>query len=119
MDDERIIYRRTLFDVRSWGDFGIGHVAFIFHRVTGWLLLGWIIAHLLVPALRSAPSNVYVPSSTVVIVALLAVLVFHALNGIRLMIVEVGGLTASGNRFAFWLTLGLSALLVVALGVGL
>jgi succinate dehydrogenase / fumarate reductase cytochrome b subunit len=119
MDDKRAIYRRTVFDVRSWQDFAVGHVAFALHRITGWLLLGWIGIHLIVPALRTSPSSVYIPTSTPVIVTLLTVLVFHAFNGVRLLLVELGGLAVRTNRLAFWLTTALSLLFVVVLGVGL
>lgn len=117
MEDSRITYRRKLFDVRSWREFAVGHVAFALHRLTGWLLLGWLVIHLFLPTVRTSPSAVHVPTTKWVIVLLLAVLVFHAFNGIRLVIVELGSLSASGNRLSFWLTLGLSVLLI-GLGVG-
>ncbi|WP_265110817.1 hypothetical protein [Halosolutus halophilus] len=119
MDDEKLIYERDLLAVRSWRNFAVGHIAFTLHRLTGWLLLVWIGVHLIVPVLQATPSSVYTPISRPVIVALLSVLVFHSFNGIRLVIVELGGLTASGNRLSFWLILGLSALFIILLGVGL
>ncbi|WIV67027.1 hypothetical protein [Natrialbaceae archaeon AArc-T1-2] len=119
MDDEQLIYGRDLLAARSWRNFAVGHVAFTLHRLTGWLLLAWIGIHLLVPILQASPSSVYNPTSTWIIVALLAVLVFHSFNGIRLVIVELGGLTASGNRLSFWLTVGASAALVILMGVSL
>ena len=119
MEDEKIIYGRNLLETSSWRDFAVGHVAFALHRLTGWLLLLWIGLHLLVPVLQASPSSVYYPTSEWLIVSLLAVLVFHSFNGLRLVIVELGGATASGNRLSFWLTLALSVLLIVVLGVTL
>lgn len=119
MEDNRLTYRRKLFNVRSWGEFTIGHVAFALHRVTGWLLLGWLVVHLFLPTIRTSPSAVYLPTAEWVIVLLLAVLVFHTFNGIRLVIIELGGLSPAKNQLSFRVTLGLSVLLIALLVVGL
>lgn len=119
MNDEHITYRRKLLSVGSWRTFAVGHVAFVLHRLTGWLLLAWVGVHLLLPLLWGSPAAVYNPTSSALIVPLVAVLVFHAFNGIRLLIVELLGLTASGNRLSFWVSLGLSVLLILLMGVGL
>lgn len=119
MKEDRVIYRRKLSTFSSWTDFSIGHVAFALHRVTGWLLLGWILIHLTVPAVRTSPQAVHIPGSSAVIVAVLAVLVFHSFNGIRLILAEFGGLTADYNRISFYLTTAISVAAIGILGVGL
>lgn len=119
MREERIIYRRKLSEFRSWTDFSIGHVAFTLHRVTGWLLLGWVLFHLAVPALRSTPDAVNAPTSGMLTIAVLAVLVFHGFNGVRLILAELGSMSARQHRLAFQFTLVASVLLIVLLGGGL
>lgn len=119
MKEDRVIYRRKLFAFRSWTDFSVGHVAFALHRATGWLLLGWVLIHLTVPAVRTSPQAVHIPRSSAVIVAVLAVLVFHSFNGLRLILAELGGMTADYNRIAFYLTTAMSVVAIGMLGVGL
>lgn len=119
MDRGLLIYRRKLFDPGSWRDFSAGHSAFVLHRLTGWLLLVWIAVHLVIPLADSSVLTVYIPTSAWVIVSLLAVLVFHTLNGLRLVVIELGMLPLSENRASFWFTLGLSVLIVAILGAGL
>ncbi|WP_377071359.1 hypothetical protein [Natribaculum luteum] len=117
MKEDRVIYRRKLLEFGSWTDFSTGHAAFVLHRLTGWLLLGWILIHLVVPAVRTSPDAVHIPGSNAVIVSLLAILVFHGFNGIRLILAELGGTTADHNRVAFFLSIILSAILISLLGV--
>lgn len=119
MKEDHVIYRRKVFAFSSWTDFSVGHVAFALHRVTGWLLLGWILIHLSVPAMRTSPQAVHIPGSRAVIVAVLAVLVFHSFNGLRLILAEFGGITADHNRIAFYFTAAISVVSIGILGVGL
>lgn len=119
MDRGPLIYRRELFDPSSWRDFSVGHLSFVLHRLTGWLLLGWVAVHLVIPLGQSSTTTVYTPTAAWLIVSLLAVLVFHSLNGIRLVILELGMLSPSENKTSFWVTIGFSALIVVLVGVGL
>jgi succinate dehydrogenase/fumarate reductase cytochrome b subunit len=115
MSDDQIIYRRELSTPSSWRDFSVQHVAFGLHRITGWLLLGWIVLHLGLPA-RSAPTAVWAPTSPSIIVLLLTVLVFHTFNGIRLLAAEVVGVGAMTTKRVFVGTLVACIVLVVGLG---
>lgn len=115
MSDERLIYRRTLGDVRQWRNVSVEVLAFWLHRITGWLLLGWIGLHLAIPAITDAPTAIWFPTWKVAIVFLLSIVVFHALNGIRLMVAEMG-LGAGQTRRTFQTTLLLCALVIVILG---
>lgn len=125
MGENRLEYRRNLSNVKEWRDFSVQHIAFALHRVTGWLLLGWIIIHLGVPALTAGPavwnplSELRPPAAKVVSVSLFAVLVFHALNGVRLLAAEWLGVGASRTKPVFLGTLVLSGLLLVVMGVTL
>lgn len=119
MDDEDLVYRRAVTNVRSWTDFSTGHIAFSLHRVTGWLLLGWVLLHLAVPMIGETAESVYSPTGTVEILLVMSVAVFHAFNGLRLVVIELGSVTAQGNRVAFWLTAILSLLIIVSMGVAL
>lgn len=115
MSDDRIVYHRELSTPSSWRDFSVQHVAFGLHRLTGWLLLGWVVLHLGLPA-RSAPTAVWAPTSSSVIVLLLAVLVFHTFNGIRLLVAEAVGVGAMTTKRVFVGTLIACIVLVVGLG---
>lgn len=125
MREDELIYRRALSNVDSWTDFSVQHVAFALHRLTGWVLLGWVALHLGVPVAAS-PGAVWNPlvelsgaTSKLVVVGLLAVLVFHAFNGIRLLTAELFGAGTGSARWTFLWTLSVSGLLVVGLGVAL
>jgi len=89
MDKEATkVYRREVSNVWSWRGFSIPHVAFALHRVTGWLLLAWVGYHLIIPALSGAPTGVQLPGGKVFTVAIVTILLFHGINGIRLLIAE-------------------------------
>jgi succinate dehydrogenase / fumarate reductase cytochrome b subunit len=104
-------------------DFSARHAAFALHRVTGWLLLGWVVVHLGVPTVSggSAVWNPLVdlgePAAEAVVVGLFAVLIFHSFNGIRLIAAELFGVGIATARRVFLWTLVLSAVLLVAMGV--
>lgn len=104
-------------------DFSARHVAFALHRVTGWLLLGWVVVHLGVPTVSGglAVWNPLVdlgePAAEAVVVGLFAVLIFHSFNGIRLIAAELFGVGIATARRVFLWTLVLSVVLLVAMGV--
>lgn len=123
MAEDRLEYRRTLMNVAGWKDFSVQHVAFGLHRVTGWLLLAWVGIHLGVPAVTAGPS-VWNPftqlgpaASQAVVVGLFAVLLFHGLNGVRLLAAELLGVGAGRTRAVFLGTMALVVLSLVVLGV--
>ena len=115
MKDDQLVYKRNVSNPGSWRDFSIEHVAFGFHRITGWLLLIWVAIHLGLPSLGT-PSAVWVPTSTPVIVGLLSVFFFHLLNGCRLLVAEMTGVGTQNARTVFQGTLVLCVILVIALG---
>ena len=94
--------------------------AWIFHKFTGWVLVGYLFTHIAVlstaiPAASADPSTLAaggdIYTQTIVTleslllvrlleVGLLAVAVFHILNGLRLLLVDLGiGLESQDKSF--------------------
>lgn len=125
MRENRLEYRRKLSNVSGWRNFSVQHVAFALHRITGWLLLCWVVVHLGLPAVSSGPS-VWNPldaldptAATAVIVGLFAVLLFHMFNGVRLLAAELLGFGAGSTKTVFLGTLVVCIASVLAVGVAL
>ncbi|ESP88229.1 succinate dehydrogenase, cytochrome b556 subunit [Candidatus Halobonum tyrrellensis] len=119
-------------DFGRWKEFSAGMWAWVFHKFTGWVLVGYLFTHISVLSTAvsaagntraiEAQNDVY----TVVIstlesllvvrileVGLLAVAVFHILNGCRLLLVDLGvGLDAQDK--SFYASLVLTGAIVVA-----
>ncbi|MWG36119.1 succinate dehydrogenase, cytochrome b556 subunit [Halomarina oriensis] len=113
-------------DFGRWRDFSAGMWAWVFHKFTGWVLIGYLFTHIAVlstaiPAAGGDPS-IYTGTlqgleELLVVrfleVGLLAVAVFHILNGIRLLFVDLGvGLTAQDK--SFYASLVLTGAIVIA-----
>lgn len=114
-------YKRGLVeDFGRWREFSAGMWAWIFHKFTGWVLVGYLFTHIAVlstaiPAAEAseetlaAGGDVY--TTTIVTleslllvrileVGLLAVAVFHILNGLRLLLIDLGiGLESQDKSF--------------------
>ena len=103
-------YNRGLVeDFGRWREFSAGMWAWIFHKFTGWVLIGYLFTHIAV--LSTAMEGAASYNSTiqglegllmirVLEVGLLAVAVFHILNGIRLLMVDLGiGLESQDKSF--------------------
>ena len=104
-------------DFGRWNEFSAGMWAWIFHKFTGWILIGYLFTHIAVlstaiPAAHGvmlAGTNIYTATlqgleSLLIVrfleVGLLTVAVFHILNGIRLLFVDLGiGLDAQDTSF--------------------
>lgn len=123
--------RGVVEDYSRFLEFSPGMWAWIFHKFTGWVLVGYLFAHVAVlssaipaasnPSAVAAGSDVYTTTLhglesiflvRVLEVGLLAVAVFHMLNGIRLLLVDLGiGLEAQDKTF--YASLLLTALITV------
>ena len=114
-------YNRGLIeDFGRWREFSAGMWAWIFHKFTGWVLVGYLFTHIAVlstaipasgqdAAMQAAGNDLY--TTTIVAleslllvrileVGLLAVAVFHILNGLRLLLVDLGiGLQSQDKSF--------------------
>jgi succinate dehydrogenase / fumarate reductase cytochrome b subunit len=83
--------------------------AWIFHKFTGWVLIGYLFTHIAVLSTAITGPEVYETTiqgleSLAIVrlleVGLLAVAVFHILNGVRLLMVDLGlGLEAQDKSF--------------------
>jgi succinate dehydrogenase / fumarate reductase cytochrome b subunit len=111
--------RGIIEDYRRFTEFSAGMWAWIFHKVTGWILVGYLFAHVAVlstaissssnPATIAAGTDVYTQTLQqlegiflvrVLEIGLLAVAVFHMLNGIRLLSIDLGfGLEVQDQTF--------------------
>ena len=138
-------YNRGLVeDFGRWKEFSAGMWAWIFHKFTGWLLIGYLFTHIAVlsTAIGAADGvtmtldgeTVDVYTGTIqglegllvirfMEIGLLAVAVFHILNGIRLLMIDLGiGLEAQDK--SFYASLILTGVIAIAsvptfLGVGI
>ncbi len=109
--------RGTVEDFGRWREFSAGMWAWIFHKFTGWVLVGYLFTHIAVlstatgvdPANAAGAQDLYTTTlsgleALLIVrfleVGLLAVAVFHILNGIRLLFVDLGmGLEVQDKSF--------------------
>ena len=119
-------------DFGRWKEFSAGMWAWVFHKFTGWVLVGYLFTHISVLSTAisaagneqaiAAQNDVYTAVITtlesllvvrILEVGLLAVAVFHILNGCRLLMVDLGvGLDAQDK--SFYASLALTGAIVVA-----
>jgi succinate dehydrogenase / fumarate reductase cytochrome b subunit len=116
--------RGTVEDFSRWREFSAGMWAWILHKFSGWVLIGYLFTHIAVLSTATAdnPGTVYTETisgleALLVVrfmeVGLLAVAVFHILNGIRLLFVDLGfGLSEQDK--SFYASLVLTGAIVVA-----
>ncbi|WP_339104497.1 succinate dehydrogenase, cytochrome b556 subunit [Haloterrigena salinisoli] len=116
-------YNRGLVeDFGRWKEFSAGMWAWIFHKFTGWMLIGYLFTHIAVLSSSLTGPEAYTNTIggleslfivRVLEVGLLAVAVFHILNGLRLLMVDLGvGLEAQDK--SFYASLVLTAIITVA-----
>jgi succinate dehydrogenase / fumarate reductase cytochrome b subunit len=116
-------YNRGLIeDFGRWREFSAGMWAWIFHKFTGWVLVGYLFTHIAVLSTATQSPEAYTTTirtleSLAIVrileVGLLAVAVFHILNGLRLLLVDLGiGLEAQDK--SFYASLVLTGAIVIA-----
>ena len=127
-------YNRGLVeDFGRWREFSAGMWAWILHKFTGWILIGYLFTHIAVlstaigaagapDAEIAAGEDIYTTTLQgleslfvvrVLEVGLLAVAVFHILNGLRLLLIDLGiGLDAQDK--SFYASLILTAAITIA-----
>lgn len=114
--------RGVIEDFSRWREFSAGMWAWIFHKFTGWVLIGYLFVH--IPVLSTALIGAETYTSTiqglealpiirVMEVGLLAVAVFHILNGTRLLLIDAG-LGLENQDKAFYASLIVTAIIAVA-----
>ena len=114
--------RGTVEDFGRWRDFSAGMWAWVFHKFTGWVLVGYLFTHIAVLSTATGGADLYTGTlqgleALLVVrfleVGLLAVAVFHILNGIRLLFVDLG-LGLERQDASFYASLLLTGAIVVA-----
>jgi len=101
--------RGAVEDVGRWREFSAGMWAWVLHKFTGWVLVGYLFTHIAVLSTATGGAELYDTTlqgleALLVVrlleVGLLAVAVFHMLNGIRLLFVDLGlGLERQDQTF--------------------
>jgi succinate dehydrogenase / fumarate reductase cytochrome b subunit len=116
-------YNRGLVeDPGRWREFSAGMWAWVFHKFTGWVLVGYLFTHIAVLSTALSGPTAYTETiqtleSLLVVrileVGLLAVAVFHILNGCRLLLVDLG-IGLERQDVSFYASLMLTGAIVVA-----
>ena len=124
--------RGTVESFGRWREFSAGMWAWIFHKFTGWILAGYLFTHIAVlstaigvdPGSQAVIDGADVYTTTLhgleallvvrfLEIGLLAVAVFHIMNGIRLLFVDLGlGLEVQDK--SFYASLVLTAAITLA-----
>jgi succinate dehydrogenase / fumarate reductase cytochrome b subunit len=116
-------YNRGLVeDFGRWREFSAGMWAWIFHKFTGWVLVGYLFTHIAVLSTALSSPEAYTTTIStlesllivrILEVGLLAVAMFHILNGLRLLLVDLGIGLESQDK-SFYASLVLTGAIVVA-----
>jgi succinate dehydrogenase / fumarate reductase, cytochrome b subunit len=116
-------YNRGLVeDFGRWTEFSAGMWAWIFHKFTGWVLIGYLFTHIAVLSTATVGPETYTATIQgleslfivrVLEVGLLAVAVFHILNGTRLLLIDLGVGLDSQDK-SFYASLVLTGVIAVA-----
>jgi len=114
--------RGSVEDFGRWKEFSAGMWAWIFHKFTGWVLIGYLFTHIAVLSSATRGAETYTETLQgleglfvvrILEIGLLAVAVFHILNGIRLLMVDLNiGLEAQDK--SFYASMILTGAIVVA-----
>ncbi len=114
--------RGLIEDFGRWREFSAGMWAWIFHKFTGWVLIGYLFTHIAVLSTSTVSNSYYtdtirglegLPIIRVAEVGLIAVAVFHILNGVRLLFIDLGVGLESQDK-SFYASLVVTAIIVLA-----
>jgi len=114
--------RGLIEDFGRWREFSAGMWAWIFHKFTGWVLIGYLFTHIAVLSTSTVSHSYYtdtiqnlegLPIIRIAEVGLIAVAVFHILNGVRLLFIDLG-LGLESQDKSFYASLIVTAIIVLA-----
>ena len=125
-------YNRGLIeDFGRWREFSAGMWAWVLHKVTGWILAGYLFAHVAVlstaipassnPDAIAANADLYTRTIQglegillvrILEIGLLAAAVFHMINGVRLLLVDLG-IGLERQALGVYVAVALTALLTL------
>jgi succinate dehydrogenase / fumarate reductase cytochrome b subunit len=108
--------------VRTYLSTLLGTTAFYLQRMTGVLLLGYLLVHVHTVHMISAGPEAFDrametfknPFFRLLEIGLLGVVIVHALNGIRIVAIDFGVATRQQNRLFWGLTAALGILIFIA-----
>jgi len=116
-------YNRGLVeDFGRWKEFSAGMWAWVFHKFTGWILVGYLFTHIAVLSTAIQGDTAYTTTLQslegifvvrILEIGLLSTAVFHILNGTRLLLVDLGIGLGSQDK-SFYASLVLTGAIVVA-----
>ena len=114
--------KKLFSEIRDWVAYrgGEGHWSYIFHRLTGLGVLLFLVAHIVDTALIGWGPEIYNkaialyrhPFFRVNEILLFAAVLYHALNGLRIVVVDFWPGATRHHRRLFWIEM---ALFVVAM----
>ncbi len=101
-----------------------GTLAYLFNRIAGTVLALYLIVHIVViSTARRNPGDfdglmqrLHSPFWLAMEIMLTAAVVFHAVNGVRLILIDASG-KPRGQRRLFWWTVGISAAAMAVVGI--
>jgi succinate dehydrogenase / fumarate reductase cytochrome b subunit len=109
-------------DFGRWREFAPGMWAWVFHKFTGWVLIGYLFTHVAVLSTAISGPQLYTTTLRsleslllvrILEVGLLAVATFHIMNGIRLLFIDLGVGLESQDK-SFYASLVLTGAIAVA-----
>ncbi len=109
-------------DFGRWREFAPGMWAWVFHKFTGWVLIGYLFTHVAVLSTAMSGPQLYTTTLRsleslllvrILEVGLLAVATFHIMNGIRLLFIDLGVGLESQDK-SFYASLVLTGAIAVA-----
>ncbi|QKR01060.1 succinate dehydrogenase, cytochrome b556 subunit [Metallosphaera tengchongensis] len=117
---------REWFRVFGWNK---ERVLFLFHRITGWILTFFIVGHVIfvheVVYGRGTWNSLLLLDSSILgkilLIIVTASLIFHGINGVRIMLIETGVLLTKPKEqeypYTVWLTGKRHQIYVLAMGI--
>ncbi|QZA88901.1 succinate dehydrogenase, cytochrome b556 subunit [Salinarchaeum sp. IM2453] len=113
--------RGTVEDLSRWKEFSAGMWAWVLHKTTGWVLIGYMFVHIAVLSTAISGPELYnevlggleeLFVVKLLELGLVAAVAFHILNGIRLLLLDIG-FGAQYQEESFYASLAVTAVSVV------